>query len=142
MKLEPCPCCGAGALVHQVPHDPFTENSGGYYIECSGCRLTTPLMFAVKDDPLPSLRDVWNRRTPRPEVAGSDDAALWELRKVVLAYTAWAANPHSGARATELSVNIGSAKKLLEDRERLHLHPTAADSFVRSPLAMSRKEEQ
>lgn len=68
-ELKPCPCCGAAAKVDQIPHDPESENSGGYFIECTGCRLSTPLMFALMDDPLPSLRDTWNRRFALPPIA-------------------------------------------------------------------------
>lgn len=70
LDLSPCPCCGYRAELEQVPHDPETPNSGGYYIECkrAGCGITTRLAFAAKDDPVPGLAQSWNRRT-RSETA-------------------------------------------------------------------------
>lgn len=63
-QISPCPCCGYRAEIEQVPHEPETANSGGYYIECkrAGCGITTRLAFACKDDPLPGLIESWNRR--------------------------------------------------------------------------------
>lgn len=63
-ELSPCPCCGYRAAIEQVPHDPESDNSGSYYIECkrAGCGITTRLAFACKDDPLPGLIESWNRR--------------------------------------------------------------------------------
>lgn len=63
--ILPCPCCGYRAELEQAPQEPFTENSGGYYIECkrAGCGITTRLAFAAKDDPVPGLKESWNRRS-------------------------------------------------------------------------------
>jgi len=65
-ELLPCPCCGTRAKLQQVPMEPETPNSGGYYIECqrSACGLTSRLAFALKDDPIPELVEAWNRRSP------------------------------------------------------------------------------
>jgi hypothetical protein len=73
-KLSPCPCCGYRAAIEQVPHDPETPSSGGYYIECkrAGCGITTRLAFACKDDPLPGLIESWNRRAVSSATAQSD----------------------------------------------------------------------
>lgn len=62
--LRPCPCCGYRAEIEQVPFEPETPQSGGYYIECkqAGCGITTRLAFAAKDDPLPGLVESWNKR--------------------------------------------------------------------------------
>jgi Lar family restriction alleviation protein len=62
--LKPCPCCGYRAQIEQVPHEPETVNSGGYYIECkrAGCGITTRLAFSVKEDARPTLIAAWNRR--------------------------------------------------------------------------------
>lgn len=47
--------------------------------------------------------------------------AAWELRKIILAYEAWAANPYSAAKASELSVHICSGRDWLEKRDLKHL---------------------
>ena len=68
-ELRPCPCCGYRAEIEQVPHNPESDNSGGYYIECkrAGCGITTRLAFACMDDPLPGLIESWNRRCTQSE---------------------------------------------------------------------------
>lgn len=60
------------------------------------------------------------------------DLALWELRKVILAYTAMVkANLRSAPRAHELSVAIGTAKALLEKHGRLHLTGIGVENTLR-----------
>lgn len=56
--IDPCPCCGASAVVQ----DGSNGDDGGYYIECSGCGLSTVLMYPCGEDPLPILKEKWNRR--------------------------------------------------------------------------------
>jgi hypothetical protein len=57
--LLPCAHCGGAAEVkNQEPND----LSGGYYIECNTCGITTRLMFALMDDPIPILAEQWNKR--------------------------------------------------------------------------------
>jgi hypothetical protein len=65
--LLPCPCCGYRAEMEQVPFEPETTNSGGYYIECkrAGCGITTRLAFSLKDDARPGLVESWNQRVKR-----------------------------------------------------------------------------
>ena len=58
-KLKPCPCCGDRAVFDFVMGG---IQEGGEYIECAGCGLTTPLMFADKSDVKQLLADLWNRR--------------------------------------------------------------------------------
>ena len=54
-KLKPCPFCGSEA--REVVTD---ERQCG--IECSKCRVGTPVLEAVLDDPMTILRETWNRR--------------------------------------------------------------------------------
>jgi len=61
-ELKPCPCCGCRAVMRQAPLEPETSQSGGYYIECTGCHLTTLLMFSILDNCKPLLVGLWNRR--------------------------------------------------------------------------------
>jgi hypothetical protein len=77
--LLPCPCCGSKAKIDQIPHNPESLNSGGYYIECTVCNVTTSLMFAAMGDPLPSLKYIWNKRpscAPSPQATISDSLKL------------------------------------------------------------------
>lgn len=59
-ELLPCPCCGGKANRRRVDED--GPNFAGEYIECSGCGLTTMLMFPCKDDVFRQLAELWNRR--------------------------------------------------------------------------------
>ena len=52
--------------------------------------------------------------------------AAWELRKVILAYEAWASNPYSAARASELSVHLCSARTWLETHDLKHFESNGA----------------
>jgi len=63
-RISPCPCCGSEAFMNQVPYDPQSENSGGYYIECGNrrCGITTRLVFCIKDDGRRDLVETWNKR--------------------------------------------------------------------------------
>jgi hypothetical protein len=61
-KLLPCPCCGGEAQFGEVDSGETDDNHGGHYIECSGCGLTTNLVFPDKGDVERELREVWNRR--------------------------------------------------------------------------------
>lgn len=70
--IKPCPCCGGEAKLEQVPHKPRSRNSGGYYIECSRCGITTRLVFAEKGDVERELREVWNRRSAVAPTPPSD----------------------------------------------------------------------
>ena len=62
--LKPCPFCGAAGELQQIPDDEMDPNSGGWFIECRNarCGVSTKLVFACGDDPVPVLRSVWNRR--------------------------------------------------------------------------------
>ena len=61
--LGPCPCCGTAAAFGEATGD----DEGAYFVHCinGACGLTTNLMFACMDDPLPILAEKWNRRTER-----------------------------------------------------------------------------
>jgi hypothetical protein len=61
--LLPCPCCGARAELQDADMPGY---EGGQFIECSGCRLTTPVRFSCKEDARPLLAEAWNRRILPP----------------------------------------------------------------------------
>lgn len=69
--LLPCAHCGGTAALHQQKcNDGVDGEEGGYFIECGNpqCRMTTPLKFALMDDVVPLLAEIWNRRTVTPNV--------------------------------------------------------------------------
>lgn len=79
--LLSCPCCGSAAAVRYVDPSEVSEsnpNAGAYYIECTEptCAITTNLRFPSMGDPLPELREVWNRRTADARVAACPHAMV------------------------------------------------------------------
>lgn len=62
-KLLPCPFCGDKAADGHV-ENPGADGDGGYFIQCTNpmCGASTNLRFAVKEDPRPLLREMWNTR--------------------------------------------------------------------------------
>lgn len=70
--LKPCPFCGGDALYGIVGVDSATDddpNFGGRYIRCEGCDTSTRLMFPLKDDVDGQLRELWNARSEKSEIA-------------------------------------------------------------------------
>lgn len=65
LELKRCPCCGSAAEFRCVPGG-GDENSGGEFIECIECGLTTPLLFPCMEDVKPLLAEKWNRRAAGP----------------------------------------------------------------------------
>jgi hypothetical protein len=63
MTLKPCPCCGNVADFGMCEDD-NSSDFGGWFVECTNdrCRLTTPLVFPLGDDPRERLREIWNKR--------------------------------------------------------------------------------
>lgn len=62
-ELKPCPCCGGKASIGNSEPD----GSGGYFVECDDCGVTTPLIYNMMGTVRRELLDKWNRRVVRPE---------------------------------------------------------------------------
>ena len=60
INMLPCPMCGCSSI--NVKNEQPTDNSGGYFIECPDCGISTSLRYACGDDPIPLLAKQWNRR--------------------------------------------------------------------------------
>ena len=60
INMLPCPMCGCSSI--NVKNEQPTDNSGGYFIECPDCGISTSLRYACGDDPIPLLAEQWNRR--------------------------------------------------------------------------------
>jgi hypothetical protein len=60
INMLPCPMCGCTSI--NVKNEQPTDNSGGYFIECPDCGISTSLRYACGDDPIPLLAEQWNRR--------------------------------------------------------------------------------
>ena len=56
-RLKPCANCGGDGHVEQA-------EDGGYFIQCINpmCGMSTCLMYACGEDPVPILMEKWNRR--------------------------------------------------------------------------------
>ena len=67
-ELKPCPCCGADAKW-DICTDEESPYWNGEYIECTGCGLTTRVVFSIKEDGKPMIAAAWNRRSPTPGAA-------------------------------------------------------------------------
>lgn len=78
-KLLPCPFCG-GAPKHETVNGPLVSDGdvGGEYIACETCGVSTMLVFPLKEDALPKLMEMWNRRSPSPP----RDAVVEALRTI------------------------------------------------------------
>ena len=61
--LKSCPCCGSESYFSMCENDDSSDY-GGWFVECSNdrCRLTTPLVFPLGDDPRERLLEIWNKR--------------------------------------------------------------------------------
>ncbi|WP_287914733.1 Lar family restriction alleviation protein [Comamonas sp.] len=59
-NLLPCPMCGCSNIT--VKNEQPADNSGGYFIECPECGISTNLCYACGDDPIPLLAELWNHR--------------------------------------------------------------------------------
>ena len=59
-NLLPCPMCGCSNIT--VKNEQPADNSGGYFIECPECGISTSLRYACGDDPIPMLAELWNHR--------------------------------------------------------------------------------
>jgi hypothetical protein len=68
--------------------------------------------------------------------------AAWELRKVILAYEAWASSPYSASRASELSVHLCSARDWLEKHDLKHFELGALDALSRALQVRLAKERK
>lgn len=62
-ELLPCPFCGGKARFNQIPHEDVSNMAGGEYVECEDCGACTNLVYSIKEDAKPELRDRWNRRS-------------------------------------------------------------------------------
>ncbi len=60
INMLQCPMCGCSSI--NVKNEQPTDNSGGYFIECPDCGISTSLRYACGDDPIPLLAEQWNRR--------------------------------------------------------------------------------
>ena len=60
INLLPCPMCNCSNIA--VKNEQPTDNSGGYFIECPDCGISTNLCYACGDDPIPLLAELWNHR--------------------------------------------------------------------------------
>ena len=67
--LLPCPFCAREARFEKVSHDPFDNNYGGEYVECSNCGASTKLWFPLKEDVKRQLLEAWNRRASTRRLA-------------------------------------------------------------------------
>ena len=74
-ELLPCPFCGSKevSVANEEPHD----NSGGYFIFCGECGASTNLRFAHGDDPVPLLREQWNRRAALASQPQATEPVAW-----------------------------------------------------------------
>lgn len=63
LTLKHCPCCGSESYFGMCDDD-NQSNYGGWFVECSNnkCRLTTPIVFPLGDDPRERLCEIWNKR--------------------------------------------------------------------------------
>jgi hypothetical protein len=81
-SLLPCPCCDGVARFDRVPDDEDDQNSGGEYVECGSCGLTTSLRFACGDEVRPLLAEAWNRRVAPAHPPQPVDAEVVEAVRV------------------------------------------------------------
>ena len=70
-ELKPCPCCGGKASIGNSEPD----GSGGYFVECGDCGVTTPLIHNMMGTVRRELLDKWNRRVVQPELQPSKPVA-------------------------------------------------------------------
>lgn len=83
-ELLPCPFCGGAARFVEVEAGAY---AGGHFIGCSDgrCGASTDIMFAVKDDPKPHLREKWNSRS-RQSVDAPSDKVLKSIEEMARDY--------------------------------------------------------
>ena len=87
-QLLPCPFCGGEAMLHLIEQD--GPNFNGQYIDCVRCGSSTNLMFSVKEDCVPILREKWNTRAgqaaasvPREPTVAMIDAGWLKVNRRV-----------------------------------------------------------
>jgi hypothetical protein len=70
-RLKPCANCGSDGEVDQT-------QDGGYFIQCTNalCGMSTVLMYACGDDPVPILMEKWNRRASPQSPSGQQAEPL------------------------------------------------------------------
>lgn len=70
-QLKPCANCGGYGEVSQM-------EDGGYFIQCTTalCGMSTCLMYACGEDPVPILMEKWNRRASAAPVAPTEPSEL------------------------------------------------------------------
>ena len=102
-ELLPCPFCGSKevSVANEEPHD----NSGGYFIFCGECGASTNLRFAHGDDPVPLLREQWNRRAALASQPQGTEPVAWMHPdgRVVAGATMQTARKDGGAMLSSLS---------------------------------------
>lgn len=78
-ELKPCPFCGGKAKRGDYPTEPWIENAGASYIECTKCGASTALHFDRKENLISS----WNDRASLAQAEGHlKDGAVskgWKL---------------------------------------------------------------
>ncbi len=85
-SLLPCPCCDGVARFDRVPDDEDDQNSGGEYVECGSCGLTTSLRFACGDEVRPLLAEAWNRRATAHPPQPVDAEIVEAVRRASLVF--------------------------------------------------------
>lgn len=60
MRLKKCPFCGAKAERGET-------DDGAIFVECTGCRASSALVYPLKDGAEEHLRFLWNRRAMEGE---------------------------------------------------------------------------
>ena len=71
-SIKPCPFCGGKADCN------LDKQSYGYFIACSKCHCSTPLVFSCGEPPSPVLLGIWNRRAILSRI---DNEKAHELEK-------------------------------------------------------------
>lgn len=62
--LKPCPFCGSGAEIQEMPNIDGHPNSGALFVICSNsmCMAASCLVFPCGESAEPIVREKWNKR--------------------------------------------------------------------------------
>lgn len=104
-ELKPCPCCGGKASIGNSEPD----GSGGYFVECDDCGVTTPLIYNMMGTVRRELLDKWNRRVVRPESGRIEVEEQWgrqqRIELLELALEQYAMRPGKDGEIARIALN-------------------------------------
>ncbi len=126
INMLPCPMCGCSSI--NVKNEQPTDNSGGYFIECPDCGISTSLRYACGDDPIPLLAEQWNRRATAQCLHQIAEPATTE--SVLIEGTAYVVHAEVAAELLRLHIELQTAPQAVQpavpvlfvSREQLESH--------------------